>query len=56
MEEDEESIDLAAWMKWLQKSNESGGYSPTQINEITKRAEKEVELPWQRLGEEERRY
>ena len=42
-EEAEESINLAAWMKWLRKGDESREYSSTQINELDRKAKKVIE-------------
>jgi len=38
-EEAKESINLAGWMKWLKQGDEYGEYSPTQIEELNKKAE-----------------
>lgn len=42
-EEAKESINLAGWKKWLQKRDESGKYSPKQIEELNRMARKETQ-------------
>jgi len=39
--EAEESINLAGWMKWLERGDEHGEYSSTQIEELNTKAEQE---------------